>query len=83
MEQLARQVEPEYTPARKVHFYHCDHRGLPLALISEDGNTAWRGEYDEWGNQLNEENPYYLHQPYRLPGQQHDEESGLYYNYYR
>ncbi len=80
VEQLARQVEPEYTPARKVHFYHCDHRGLPLALISEDGNTAWRGEYDEWGNQLNEENPYYLHQPYRLPGQQHDEESGLYYN---
>ncbi|EJW5675395.1 RHS repeat protein, partial [Escherichia coli] len=80
VEQLARQVEPEYTPARKVHFYHCDHRGLPLALISEDGNTAWRGEYDERGNQLNEENPYYLHQPYRLPGQQHDEESGLYYN---
>ncbi|KDT59182.1 RHS repeat-associated core domain protein [Escherichia coli 3-267-03_S1_C3] len=80
VEQLARQVEPEYTPARKVHFYHCDHRGLPLALISEDGNTAWRGEYDEWGNQLNEENPYYLPQPYRLPGQQHDEESGLYYN---
>ncbi len=68
VEQLARQVEPEYTPARKVHFYHCDHRGLPLALISEDGNTAWRGEYDEWGNQLNEENPHHLHQPYRLPG---------------
>ncbi|TGX19056.1 RHS repeat protein, partial [Escherichia coli] len=83
VEQLARQVEPEYTPARKVHFYHCDHRGLPLALISEDGNTAWRGEYDEWGNQLNEENPYYLHQPYRLPGQQYDKESGLYYNRHR
>ncbi|ENL9211799.1 RHS repeat protein, partial [Escherichia coli] len=65
------------------HFYHCDHRGLPLALISEDGNTAWRGEYDEWGNQLNEENPHHLHQPYRLPGQQHDEESGLYYNRHR
>ncbi|EFC1881637.1 rhs element protein RhsD, partial [Escherichia coli] len=83
VEQLARQVEPEYTPARKVHFYHCDHRGLPLALISEDGNTAWRGEYDEWGNQLNEENPHHLHQPYRLPGQQHDEESGLDYNRHR
>ncbi|MCV4859490.1 RHS repeat protein, partial [Escherichia coli] len=40
VEQLARQVEPEYTPARKVHLYHCDHRGLPLARISEDGNTA-------------------------------------------
>ncbi|HFO6920710.1 TPA: RHS repeat-associated core domain-containing protein, partial [Escherichia coli] len=80
VEQLEKQVEPEYTPARKVHLYHCDHRGLPLALISEDGNTAWSGEYDEWGNLLNEENPHHLHQPYRLPGQQHDEESGLYYN---
>ncbi|MDF7697858.1 RHS repeat protein, partial [Escherichia coli] len=80
VEQLARQVEPEYTPARKVHFYHCDHRGLPLALISEDGNTVWSGEYDEWGNQLNEENPHHVYQPYRLPGQQYDEESGLYYN---
>ena len=80
VEQLARQVEPEYTPARKAHLYHCDHRGLPLALISEDGNTAWSAEYDEWGNQLNEENPHHLHQPYRLPGQQYDKESGLYYN---
>ncbi len=44
VEQLARQVEPEYTPARKAHLYHCDHRGLPLALISEDGNTAWSAE---------------------------------------
>ncbi|CAM7422232.1 type VI secretion system tip protein TssI/VgrG [Escherichia coli] len=66
-----------------VDFLNGDHRGLPLALISEDGNTAWRGEYDEWGNQLNEENPHHLHQPYRLPGQQHDEESGLYYNRHR
>ncbi len=79
VEQLARQVEPEYTPVRNVHLYHCDHRGLPLALISEDGNTVWCGEYDEWGNQLNEENPHHVYQPYRLPGQQHDEESGLYY----
>ncbi|MBW9450345.1 RHS repeat protein [Escherichia coli] len=83
VEQLARQVEPEYTPARKAHLYHCDHRGLPLALISEDGNTAWSAEYDEWGNQLNEENPHHVYQPYRLPGQQHDEESGLYYNRHR
>ncbi|HAN8087419.1 TPA: RHS repeat protein [Escherichia coli] len=83
VEQLARQVEPEYTPARKVHFYHCDHRGQPLALISEDGDTVWSGEYDEWGNQLNEENPHHVYQPYRLPGQQYDEESGLYYNRHR
>ena len=28
-----------------------------LALMDADGNIAWSGEYDEWGNQLNEENP--------------------------
>ncbi|EMV2322756.1 RHS repeat protein, partial [Escherichia coli] len=66
VERLAAQIEPVYLPERKIHLYHCDHRGLPLALISEDGNTAWSAEYDEWGNQLNEENPHHLHQPYRL-----------------
>ncbi|EHU9162958.1 RHS repeat protein [Escherichia coli] len=83
VERQAAQIEPVYLPERKIHLYHCDHRGLPLALISEDGNTAWSAEYDEWGNQLNEENPHHLHQPYRLPGQQYDKESGLYYNRHR
>ncbi|WP_097453626.1 RHS element core protein [Escherichia coli] len=83
VERLAAQIEPVYLPERKIHLYHCDHWGLPLALISEDGNTAWSAEYDEWGNQLNEENPHHLHQPYRLPGQQYDKESGLYYNRHR
>ncbi|KEJ75848.1 RHS repeat domain-containing protein, partial [Escherichia coli] len=82
-ERLAAQIEPVYLPERKIHLYHCDHRGLPLALISTEGATEWRGEYDEWGNQLNEENPHHLFQPYRLPGQQYDDESGLCYNRYR
>ncbi|BCS71784.1 hypothetical protein CEC14159_2424 [Escherichia coli] len=83
VERLAAQIEPVYLPERKIHLYHCDHRGLPLALISTEGATEWRGEYDEWGNQLNEENPHHLCQPYRLPGQQYDDESGLCYNRYR
>ncbi|EPP4622995.1 RHS repeat-associated core domain-containing protein, partial [Escherichia albertii] len=78
--QMESQMEAEYIPERKLHLYHCDHRGLPQALISPEGETAWRGEYDEWGNLLGEENPQHLQQPYRLPGQQYDEESGLYYN---
>ena len=83
VERLAAQIEPVYLPERKIHLYHCDHRGLPLALISTEGATEWRGEYDEWGHQLNEENPHHLFQPYRLPGQQYDDESGLCYNRYR
>ncbi len=83
VEQLEKQVEPEYTPERRLHLYHCDHRGLPQVLISPEGETAWHGVYDEWGNLLGEENPQHLQQPYRLSGQQYDEESGLYYNRHR
>ncbi|EDW9823871.1 RHS repeat protein [Salmonella enterica] len=82
-EQMAGQLEPEYTPQRKIHLYHCDQRGLPLALITPDNTVAWRGEYDEWGNLSGEENPADLEQLIRLPGQQYDEESGLYYNRHR
>ncbi|EJO6069632.1 RHS repeat protein [Salmonella enterica] len=82
-EQMAGQLEPEYTPQRKIHLYHCDQRGLPLALITPDNTVAWRGEYDEWGNLSGEENPEHLEQVIRLPGQQYDDESGLYYNRHR
>ncbi|EAX2628241.1 TPA_asm: type IV secretion protein Rhs [Salmonella enterica subsp. salamae serovar 58:d:z6] len=63
--------------------YHCDHRGLPLALIDVKGRIAWRAEFDEWGNMLRENNPDNLQQLIRLPGQQYDEESGLHYNRHR
>ncbi|WP_176203180.1 RHS repeat-associated core domain-containing protein, partial [Salmonella enterica] len=82
-EQMAGQLEPEYILQRKIHLYHCDQRGLPLALITPDNQVAWRGEYDEWGNLSGEENPEHLEQLIRLPGQQYDEESGLYYNRHR
>ena len=58
--QMQNQMDPVYTPARKIHLYHCDHRGLPLVLISTEGATEWCAEYDEWGNLLNEENPHQL-----------------------
>ncbi|HFH0032024.1 TPA: RHS domain-containing protein, partial [Salmonella enterica subsp. salamae serovar 42:g,t:-] len=82
-EQMKNQLEPRPEPERKLHLYHCDHRGLPLALISPANTVAWRAEYDEWGNLLSEENPEHLEQLIRLPGQQYDEESGLHYNRHR
>jgi len=82
-ERLKNQLEPVLTPALKIHLYHCDHRGLPLALINADGSIAWRAEYDEWGNLLHENNPHNLQQLIRLPGQQYDAETGLYYNRHR
>ncbi|MBE3468892.1 RHS repeat protein, partial [Enterobacter cloacae complex sp. P15RS] len=82
-EQMARQLEQVYTPLRKLHLYHCDHRGLPLALICHDGRVAWQAEYDEWGDVLREDNPDGLEQLLRLPGQQYDAETGLCYNRHR
>ncbi|BBS36306.1 hypothetical protein WP5S18E01_11530 [Enterobacter cloacae] len=40
-------------------------------------------ESDEWGNILREDNPHNLQQLIRLPGQQWDKETGLYYNRHR
>ncbi|MDM2856880.1 RHS repeat-associated core domain-containing protein, partial [Citrobacter sp. Cpo071] len=82
-EQMAAQMEPLPVPERTLHLYHCDHRGLPLALIRQDGAISWRAEYDEWGNVLREDNPHNLQQLIRLPGQQYDDESGLHYNRHR
>ncbi|EGT0662872.1 RHS repeat protein [Citrobacter werkmanii] len=82
-EQMKNQMEPEYTPVRKIHLYHCDHRGLPQALVNADGAIAWSAEFDEWGNMLREDNPDNLQQLIRLPGQQWDKETGLYYNRHR
>jgi len=80
---LLTRIEPEYIPERKIHLYHCDHRVLPLALIDINRAIAWRAEFDEWGNVLRENNPHNLEQLIRLPGQQYDEETGLYYNRHR
>ena len=82
-EQIQNQMEPEYIPQRKIHLYHCDHRGLPLALINSEGKTDWSAEYDAWGNVQRENNPHNMKQLIRLPGQQYDEETGLYYNRHR
>ncbi len=82
-ERIKNQIEPEYTPERQIHLYHCDHRGLPLALIAQDGSIDWSADYDAWGNILSENNPHNLAQLIRLPGQQYDKESGLYYNRHR
>ncbi len=82
-EQMAEQLDAQTEPERTVHLYHCDHRGLPVALINSEGVRDWSAEYDIWGNRLKEDNPQKLEQLIRLPGQQYDDETGLYYNRYR
>lgn len=67
----------------QVHYYHCDHLGTPLALTDQQGNIAWAARLDPWGNVEEEYNPHNIDQAIRLPGQHHDQETGLYYNRHR
>ncbi|WP_424588041.1 RHS repeat-associated core domain-containing protein, partial [Buttiauxella sp.] len=82
-ENLALWLEPEAENDRKIHLYHCDHLGTPLALVDREGHIDWHITLDPWGNVLSEHNPQQLHQPQRMQGQQYDEESGLHYNRHR
>ena len=38
------QLEPLHEP--EIYLYHCDHRGLPLALMGTGGETVWPADYD-------------------------------------
>ena len=65
-----------------IFYYHLDHLGTPLALTNEFRNICWSADYLPFGEIYNE-----LIAPVsneiRFPGQYHDRETGLYYNWHR
>ncbi|MGH2733129.1 MAG: RHS repeat-associated core domain-containing protein, partial [Actinomycetota bacterium] len=56
--------------------------GTPTELVDADGNLAWRPRTTLWGTHLGPE-PGGASCPLRFPGQYHDPETGLNYNYFR
>ncbi|OJH33466.1 RHS repeat domain-containing protein [Cystobacter ferrugineus] len=75
-----------YTPLAmrvdgRVYCYHTDHRGAPIRLTNEVGSVVWAADYSAYGRAsvLVER----ISNPLRLPGQYHDEETGLQYNRFR
>ncbi|WP_160506791.1 DUF6531 domain-containing protein [Streptomyces sp. BA2] len=57
--------------------------GTPTELIDEDGGLAWRAQTTVWGAPLSASDPDGVHCPLRFPGQYHDPETALNYNYHR
>lgn len=56
--------------------------GTPTELIDETGRIAWRTRTTLWGSTTwNSSSTTYT--PLRFPGQYHDPETGLHYNYFR
>lgn len=59
--------------------------GMPRELVTTEGNTAWTGKTTLWGEMAeeHEHGEYGTGCKLRFPGQWHDEESGLCYNWHR
>ena len=64
-----------------VHQYHTDGNGVPQRVTAPDGVVVWEAAVDPFG--AARVTVAGLAQPWRLPGQYHDEETGLHYNRHR
>jgi RHS repeat-associated protein len=56
--------------------------GTPTELVDTDGELAWRAQTTLWGQSLGRLTQR-AYTPLRFPGQYHDPETGLNYNYFR
>ncbi|MFI8853244.1 putative T7SS-secreted protein [Streptomyces sp. NPDC053499] len=56
--------------------------GTPTELVSEQGDIAWRTQSTLWGTTTWQRDST-TYTPLRFPGQYHDPETGLHYNYFR
>ena len=56
--------------------------GTPTEMLNPDGALVWRAQSTLWGALLTP-TPAGAHTPLRFPGQYHDPETGLNYNYHR
>jgi RHS repeat-associated protein len=65
-----------------VFHYHLDHLGTPREVTDARGRIVWSGRYKTWGA-LAVADIAEIDNPLRLPGQYHDEETGLHYNFQR
>ena len=58
-----------------------DHLGTPIEFYDLSGEITWEAEYESFGRISKSVSK--IINPIRLPGQYHDEETGLYYNRFR
>ncbi|MBK1786882.1 DUF6531 domain-containing protein [Prauserella cavernicola] len=56
--------------------------GTPTELVDDSGSIAWRNRSTLWGRSVLDRSGG-AHTPWRFPGQYHDAETGLNYNYFR
>ncbi|MCP4994319.1 MAG: hypothetical protein GY934_11125, partial [Gammaproteobacteria bacterium] len=69
------------TAAGQVYYYQNDHLGTPQRMLAKSGAVVWEARYGAFGEAsiITETVANNL----RFPGQYYDDETGLYYNYFR
>jgi len=65
-----------------VYYYHLDHLGTPLALSGTNRGIMWTADYLPFGKLYSELTVTPTNE-IRFPGQYHDRNTGLYYNWHR
>ncbi|QTN25659.1 Ig-like domain repeat protein [Rhizobacter sp. AJA081-3] len=69
-----------------VYYIHTDHLGTPRIVVDKSGNQRWNWLAEPFGTTAPNNNPSALGAftfNLRFPGQYADQESGLFYNYFR
>lgn len=76
-------ADGQATPiATTLYYVHTDHRGAPQVVTAQNQSVAWMADYQPFGKlQSGQVNSIDLYS--RFPGQFLDNETGLYYNYFR
>jgi RHS repeat-associated protein len=78
---LFTQILIAQTQVEKVYYYINDHLGTPQKVMDETGAVVWSADYEPFGS-VNITTQT-MTNPFRFPGQYHDSETGLHYNYFR
>ena len=80
--QSAYGTAPLYTRTSAGYaYYQLDHLGTPQVLVDKSGKVVWQGRARAFGETA--EIVSEVSNPLRFPGQYKDQETGLYYNYFR
>ncbi len=79
--------EPIVQVNETIHYIHFDHLGTPRRVTDGQQSVIWSWDSTPFGNTSPDEDPDGDSDPFvlnlRFPGQYHDSETGLHYNFFR
>jgi RHS repeat-associated protein len=74
-------VAPSVGWADTLYYIHSDNLNTPKVMTNQARQVVWKGQYEPFGKVTETVNA--VENNLRFPGQYHDRETGLYYNYFR